>query len=62
MLEHVRRSGGGLYSEDYYTFREALYELTFNHELNEKMVLNGYLCVLENYSWPRILKKLSSLL
>ncbi len=62
MLEHVRRSGGGLYFEDYYTFREALYELTFNHELYEKMALNGYLYVLENYSWPRILKKLSSLL
>ncbi len=62
MLEHVRRSGAGLYFEDYYTFAEALHELTFNHELYEKMAINGYLYILENYSWPQILKKLSSLL
>lgn len=62
MLDHVLKSGAGLYYEDYYTFQEALEELSFNQELYEKMALKGALYVMENYSWSRVLTKLFQLL
>lgn len=55
--EHVVRSGGGLYFEDYADFEGGLSYLIENQDLRRRMGAGGREYVLTHFSWEAIIRK-----
>ncbi len=55
--DFVSRTNGGLYYESYLEFAACLDYLLTHREVADQMGRNGRKFVLENFSWPQIVKK-----
>lgn len=56
--EHCRRSGGGLYFEDYFEFEEIFERLSADGVLRNNLGKAGRRYVLDNYHWDIVTKRL----
>ena len=60
--EHVQKSAGGLYFDDYPHFAEGLDLLLGRPELRARMAQAGRRYVLDNYAWPVITDRFTGLI
>lgn len=60
--EHCRRSGGGLWFEEYFEFVEAVERLQDDPGLREALAARGRAYVLAHYTWERVVASYVSLL
>lgn len=57
VMEHCRRSNGGLYYRDYAEFRAGLELLLTDARLRATMAKKGASYVRQNYSWPEVISR-----
>ena len=57
LKDQIIRSGGGLYYNNYFEFKEALEYILNNKKIYEKMGEKGRAFYEENYTWNRIVEK-----
>ena len=62
LVGHCNRSKGGLYYKNFKDFKKNLDQLLSNAKLQEEFGKNGFKYINDNYSWPIIIEKYSSLL
>ena len=60
-VEHCRRSGGGLWFEDYGDFEAALDRLLADPPLRRRMAVRGRAYTRDVFAWPRILDRYEEL-
>jgi glycosyltransferase involved in cell wall biosynthesis len=57
LMDHCRRSNGGLYYDDFEVFEEALTLLLSDRNLARSLGRNGQLYIRDNYGWNKLLPK-----
>ena len=59
LVGQCKRSNGGLWFKDYDDFAEEILWMRSHKEECRQMGINGNKYVIENYSWDRIIKKIT---